>query len=119
MMCSVCLQERGTEFYADRRNKSGRRSICKVCVAVYNKAYKSVRQPALARAVTKYRARYPEKKLAQGRLNDAIRYGHIVKPDVCSRCGKKGRIDAHHSDYSKPLDVEWLCRSCHVGEHKS
>lgn len=119
MICSICHEERGSEFPRDKRIKSGRRSICKICVSAYNKGYKATVPPAVVRSTKKYRARYPEKKLASGRLNDAIRYGKIIKPNVCSRCGKGGDLDAHHADYSKPLEVEWLCRSCHVEEHKS
>lgn len=24
----------------------------------------------------------------------------------------------HHPDYSKPLEVVWMCRPCHLAEHK-
>jgi hypothetical protein len=30
---------------------------------------------------------------------------------------KKCNPIAHHSDYSKPLDIEWLCNSCHERLH--
>lgn len=51
----------------------------------------------------------------------AIARGELVRPEVCSRCGKsppRGRdgrtmIQAHHADYSKPLDVEFICNQCH------
>lgn len=35
----------------------------------------------------------------------------------CENCGTPG-ADRHHDDYDKPTDVRWLCRSCHVEEHK-
>lgn len=51
------------------------------------------------------------------RMHHAIRYGRLSRPDQCERCGKKCHPDGHHHDYSKPLDVEWLCRSCHMTHH--
>jgi hypothetical protein len=43
----------------------------------------------------------------------AVKTGKMVKPLYCERCSSFGRLDGHHKDYSKPLQVEWLCRSCH------
>lgn len=48
----------------------------------------------------------------------AILHGDLVRPDTCSRCGQPHAIiEAHHHDYSLPLDVEWLCRDCHLKLH--
>ena len=40
--------------------------------------------------------------------------GKLVKPDRCVHCQKIGRTEAAHLTYKRPLDVLWLCRSCHV-----
>lgn len=46
----------------------------------------------------------------------ARRNGELVNPNVCSKCGATENIEAHHEDYSKPLDVTWLCHNCHVAK---
>lgn len=40
----------------------------------------------------------------------------ILIPKPCKICGKE-KVDAHHDDYSKPLEVKWLCRGCHRKHH--
>jgi len=48
----------------------------------------------------------------------AIRRGELVRPAHCEQCSATGRaIQAHHDDYNRPLDVRWLCRSCHMAWH--
>lgn len=62
----------------------------------------------------------PETKQgARNRLNRAIRTGEIVRPDACEHCGAEGHVEGHHHDYSKPFDVEWLCRTCHAAHHSA
>lgn len=51
--------------------------------------------------------------LAYKIYNAALRNGELVRPKKCSKCGVVGRIDGHHEDYDKPLDVTWLCQGCH------
>jgi hypothetical protein len=46
----------------------------------------------------------------------AIRRGE-VKRQPCSQCGGLG-AHAHHDDYSKPLEVTWLCRWHHHEHHR-
>lgn len=46
----------------------------------------------------------------------SIKAGHMKK-QVCEVCGEI-KVDAHHDDYAKPLDVRWLCRSHHREHHE-
>lgn len=44
----------------------------------------------------------------------AVASGELARPSHCGRCGSgDGLIEGSHDDYSRPLDVEWLCPSCH------
>lgn len=48
----------------------------------------------------------------------ALRAGDIEKPKTCEKCGKTNcKIEAHHPNYDKPLNVRWLCVSCHRQMH--
>ncbi len=49
--------------------------------------------------------------------SSAIRSGKLVRPAACENCGGDWNglgIDAHHTDYTKPLEVVWLCHLCHI-----
>lgn len=63
----------------------------------------------------------PEKRAAHIILGNAVRNGKLTKPKECSVCGEfkpSRQIHAHHHDYTKPIDVTWLCSYCHKQEHK-
>jgi hypothetical protein len=55
---------------------------------------------------------------ARGKLAHELKIGRMERPLACQDCGREGRIEGHHHDYSKPLDVEWLCPGCHKNKHK-
>ena len=65
-----------------------------------------------------YIERYPEKKRAVQAVNNAIMYGKMTRPTNCSRCLIECKPEGHHPDYSKPLEVIWLCKGCHTKEHR-
>lgn len=50
-------------------------------------------------------------------VKSALRDGRLVRPQHCDKCKKIKRVIAHHDDYAKPLDIRWLCRSCHQCWH--
>lgn len=70
------------------------------------------------KSVKSYREKYPEKKKAHTYVELAIFFGHLSRPDSCSKCDVPCKPQGHHHDYKKPLDVTWLCTQCHGKEHR-
>lgn len=58
----------------------------------------------------------PDRRAAHTAVSNAIRDGRLAKTP-CAFCGKSERLEAHHHDYAKPLDVTWLCKPCHRRFH--
>lgn len=67
-------------------------------------------------AILKWNNENKEKRMAQGRLNYAVKIGKMIR-DPCINCGNK-KSHGHHLDYARPLDVIWLCSACHKNVHK-
>jgi hypothetical protein len=61
-----------------------------------------------------WRQRNVEKYKARTAVSNAVRDGRLEKKG-CEVCGDKAQ--AHHEDYSKPLQVRWLCFKHHREEH--
>lgn len=61
-----------------------------------------------------------EKEAARRLVYRAIENGQMSRPDTCGICGASDvAVDAHHPDYARPLDVEWVCGTCHAELHAS
>lgn len=48
----------------------------------------------------------------------ALKKGILVRPDRCSNCNELAKIHGHHTDYTRPLEVVWVCEPCHKQIHK-
>lgn len=58
------------------------------------------------------------KERARTEVRLALDSGRLEKAEACADCGKATtELDAHHGDYDRPLDVEWLCDPCHHDRH--
>lgn len=146
--CSKCGQTLGvTQFYRQPGSRSGYQSKCKTChkrdvrenrlakIDYYKdfdrsrsmlphrvkarEEYAKSERGRLAgnRAKIAFSNRFPFKKKASEIVGNAVRDGKIKKMP-CEVCGKE-EAQAHHDDYTKPLDVRWLCTTHHAHWHKN
>ena len=111
-MCPMCKEE-----FDPRLNTA---PYCKPCRKDYQKEYAS--RPGVKLRLAENRHRHhgkPSSKIknsARHKVGSAMEKGLLVR-QPCERCGTVDNIHAHHEDYSKPLDVNWLCRQHHHERH--
>lgn len=143
--CITCFCEKSLDgFYRHPKMADGHLNKCIVCV----KAYQSGRQregkareyerarallphrvearkeyvkseagkQAKLRAQQKSRALHADKAYAREQVAYALRVGRIRRMP-CEVCGRE-TVHAHHDDYSKPLQVRWLCIAHHAEHHR-
>lgn len=55
-------------------------------------------------------------KVARSQAQYAMQTGRLQR-QPCEVCGF-ATVEAHHDDYSRPLDVRWLCRRHHSHAHR-
>jgi hypothetical protein len=56
-----------------------------------------------------------EKFLARKKLSYALKIKKVIR-QPCEACGSL-KAHGHHDNYSKPLDVRWLCHDHHMQLH--
>ena len=125
--CRVCGDTKpADQFYASDRRR------CKACVRAavklraltngavqeYDRARaKRPERVVKAKVITKsWRKAHPEAARAQRKVAYEVRAGRLVA-GPCAICGAAHNIHAHHRDYSRPLQVTWLCAKCHHRLH--
>lgn len=57
----------------------------------------------------------PEQARAWDAVSNALKDGRLMRAP-CEVCGDP-ESQGHHDDYSKPLEVRWLCATHHRHEH--
>ena len=132
MECSKCKQDKPPEaFNWENKAQGKRQNVCRACFSEYNKERYRKNADLVKDRVKRYREENPSAVLATkiracekkptprnaARVIDAaIKAGEITRPGACSGCGASSddvKIEAHHHDYTRPLDVIWLCPKCH------
>jgi hypothetical protein len=130
--CSRCREEKSlSEFAPCKHTKDGYFAYCIKCTKEYQWEWRKNNKEKLARLrknekYKKYDKEYnakwmranPEKAIARRRVESALKSGVLVKPENCEFCKRDARLHGHHEDYTKVLEVVWLCPSCHLKLHK-
>lgn len=140
--CGKCHKLLPTsDFYKDARAKDGLYTVCKDCHVQYTnpgarkrvlltQEEKIAKEKAFRRKYNKrryesytkgylkeYKLRPEEmtKYKARAAARAAIKKG-VLQKEPCRVC-QEVKVDAHHEDYSKPLEIIWLCRADHKPWH--
>lgn len=100
--CPGCwLYKDRSAFQIDRSKSRGLNTYCRPC------------QKGLRRNAHRIDPRKNRARAAVARAVEA----EILKREPCENCGAEP-TEAHHPDYARPLDVQWLCQPCHADEHR-
>ena len=67
------------------------------------------------KANNKWMRAHPDRKRAHSLLEKALMRGKLTRWP-CMVCGA-AKVEGHHPDYSRPLDVVWLCPGHHREVH--
>jgi len=116
-ICSFCKKE--SPFMIKHSGDDSRQYYCcRSCNTSRAREYrKSPRgKKAIRLAVYKSIKNNPEKQKARQVVYRNKLSGRLIRLP-CRVCGNK-ESEAHHADYSRPLDVDWLCRTCHSNTHR-
>lgn len=123
-VCSSCREDLPVENFNLRSDRaSGCQSYCKRCSRDRGReGQRRLRQDPeyrlaeLDRENRRYQRDpdYRGRRIARTRAYHALERGEIRRAPC--PCGNP-QAEMHHEDYSKPLEVTWLCRACHLLEH--
>lgn len=70
------------------------------------------------KSAKKWNEQNKEKRNAHNKVARALMNGKLIRKSKCEKCSSIEKIEAHHENYSKPLEVIWLCEKCHKDIHR-
>lgn len=120
--CTKCGKYLPKEsFYLDKRT-GNIRGPCKTCYLEWHQKVYCQRPEVInkERIRSIIRGKTTPAK-CRGVANEAIQAGRLIRPNFCPVCGVshiEKRIEAHHDDYFRPLEVKWMCSLCHAKYHQ-
>lgn len=119
--CYLCKEHKTKEeFCKDKSRKTGISSKCKDCMKLRNKEKLKTEEGKKKRTILSRRWKRANriKENAHKAVARAIKANKLDKPTTCFKCSNNDKIEGHHPDYTKPLDVVWLCKPCHIDHHR-
>jgi hypothetical protein len=145
--CYKCKQTLPVSDFGNKKTtKDGLQDACKSCCSAYFKEYHQKNKlemrlkqqikirntpnynkenikrwvknnpDKMREAQNRYRLKKGKQSFAVGAVFKAIKKGEITR-QPCLIC-QSSEVEAHHSDYNKPIDVTWLCVTHHKAWHR-
>jgi len=123
--CGISEKTKGARFplkpssVSYDKDKTYSYYLCTKCNTEVCRKYRNTEtgMAKVREAVARSTEKYKYKQNARANLNYHVKVGNIFKPPQCTVCKKVKIVEGHHMDYTKPLDVIWLCRQCHSDIH--
>jgi hypothetical protein len=106
-------RERGKEFRIKGKEKQKE---------YYREWYKRngrIRSENYKECIIEWRLKRPEEVKIHKTIASFISKGLIKRPDICSICNRKTRVQTHHRDYKHWAHFIWACASCHKQLHQN
>ena len=94
------------------------RWMCNPCNSTRVKNYYHKNSDTVRQTIYKSIRKHKAKQTARETMNNALKLGTLSRPTNCEDCGKECKPHGHHEDYTKPLEVNWVCTTCHGERHQ-
>lgn len=116
--CKACKKEENRKYRLKNSEqiKVAKRKLYQDNIEYYRQYYREYQSGPYREYWYKYMKEHPELSKAHQEVATALKKG-LIKKSPCEICGDK-IVEAHHDDYTKPLDVRWLCKKCHMKWHR-
>jgi hypothetical protein len=115
--CKKCHDVKMKKYECNHRNKPENIEKQRIFYSKWYKLNGRNRTIKQLDDVNNWHNNNPEKVNAHRILRKNIKLGKINIPVRCTICSSESKLSGHHCDYSKPLDVIWVCYSCHKKIH--
>lgn len=142
-ICIKCNEPKALELFSkDSSRHDNKQRTCKACAKSYrssisdkminyrkanskkNNEYHRIYRKTdvgkinLKKASVKRDKKFPNAYKCRYKTVNLIKLGELIRPSNCDTCGSDCKPNGHHCDYNDPLDIMWLCASCHRDWHK-
>lgn len=124
LQCNPCRAAANRQWRAARRAAGLPYYDREKAKARVGGSYKYNPSPEAKARIAAYQARHDredpvrrEKQAIRKATRQAVARGDLVR-GPCEVCGSSD-VEGHHDDYSKPLEVRWLCRTHHREHHSA
>lgn len=131
--CGKCREYLSLDLFTfDKKTKDNLTCWCKECCSRSRKKYYYANRKKVIDRTSEYRKnnpeisiksfhnykeKHPERIIAHNEIRRVMKAGELVRGS-CEVCGQSN-AEAHHDDYSQPLEVRWLCKTHHKIIHRS